>query len=362
MYYVYRFIDKKKNIIYVGKSKQKLEQRFNHHKHLPDKCYELTYKIEYIECPTESDMSIKEIYYINKFRHEGVYFNILDMTDVPISIEITDKWKQYKGPLPEQFRNSINFTKEYAKQKEVRYNQDGSINQVKSYKEKGKSTFVYGLTNKEVDRVLDSLIANLNAATNENQIQIRFRNLLLFFLGINIPHQSAYIFSLRYCDVLDENDTFKDLPLTLSRENKDEVLYVPIKESVKKLIAAYVDLFEMNYENNRDDHFFVTRQHQIMTQKNFGRILEAATQEKRIKKNVGSETLRKTYFLNVYHTAKDKLNAILFLSKFSAGMRDASIIRYLNLTNEDIDYDYYFSEKFSIGNIDLAQIKCINQK
>ena len=27
MYYVYRFVDKKKNIIYVGKSKQELEQR-----------------------------------------------------------------------------------------------------------------------------------------------------------------------------------------------------------------------------------------------------------------------------------------------------------------------------------------------
>ena len=162
--------------------------------------------------------------------------------------------------------------------------------------------------------------------------------------------------------MFDEKDQFRDLPLTLSRHNKDEVLYIPIKESVKKLISAYVNLFGMSYKENQDDYFFVTREHQIMSQKNFGRILEAATKGKRINKNVGSETLRKTYYLNVYHTAKDKLNAILFLSKFSGGMREASIIKYLNLTSEDIDYDYYFSEKFSIGNIDLAQIKCINQK
>lgn len=362
MYYVYRFIDKKKNIIYVGKSKQDLEQRFKGHRHLPNMCYELTYKIEYIECPTESDMSIKEIYYINKFRHNGMYFNLLDMTDIPVSVEIVDEWKQYKGSLPEQFKNSINYKKGYSKQKDIRYNQDGTVSQVESKKRKGESSFVHGLTNKEVDRVLDSFINNLNEATNDNQMQIRFRNLLLFYIGINVPHQSSDIFSLRYRDVFDEKERFRDLPLTLSRHNKDEVLYIPIKESVKKLISAYVNLFGMSYEKNKDDYFFVTREHQIMSQKNFGRILEFATKGKRINKNVGSETLRKTYFLNVYHTAKDKLNAILYLSKFSAGMRDASIIRYLGLTNEDIDYNYYFSENFSIGNIDLSKIQCINKK
>ena len=96
-----------------------------------------------------------------------------------------------------------------------------------------------------------------------------------------------------------------------------------------------------------------------MTQKNFGRIIETASAEKGLIKNVGSETLRKTFFLNVYHTAEDKLNAILFLSKFSPGMRDASIIRYLNLTSEEVDYNYYFSEEFSIGNIDLTKINCL---
>ena len=79
MYYVYRFLDKKKNIIYVGKSKQELELRFRGHTHLPDECYNLVYKIEYIKCTTESDMTIKEVYYINKYRNNSdQFFNILD--------------------------------------------------------------------------------------------------------------------------------------------------------------------------------------------------------------------------------------------------------------------------------------------
>lgn len=121
MYYVYRFLDKKKNVIYVGKSKQDLEQRFRGHLHLPDACYDLTYKIEYIECATESDMSIKEIYYINIYRHDGDFFNVLDTADVSVSVEFKDKWKQYMGPLGTHFHHSINYLKGYTTQKEVRY-------------------------------------------------------------------------------------------------------------------------------------------------------------------------------------------------------------------------------------------------
>ena len=41
MYYVYRFLDKSQNVIYVGKSKQDLEIRFAGHLHLPKECYSM---------------------------------------------------------------------------------------------------------------------------------------------------------------------------------------------------------------------------------------------------------------------------------------------------------------------------------
>lgn len=360
MYYVYRFLDRNGNIIYVGKSKQVLEQRFRGHSHLPDDCYEMTYEIEYIECATESDMSIKEIYYINKFRHDGAYFNILDMTNVPASIEFADMWKQYKGPLPEQFKNSINYINGYTSQKKIRYNLDGSLDRRKTTKEKGVSSFVYGLSPNEVDLVIDELIDNLNAATNANQEQIRFRNLMLFILGINLPQKSEELFKLRYQDILDDSGSFKDLSLTLNRSHNEYTIRIPIKEIAREVIAAYVKQYGMNYENNANEYWFETREHKIMSQPICGRIIATAAEKKGITKNLNSETLRKTFFLNVYHTSKDPLNAILFLGKFSSGIRDASIIKYLNLTSEEIDYDYYFGEEFSLGNFDISRINCVN--
>ena len=131
MYYVYRFLDKSKNIIYVGKSKQELEKRFSRHLHLPDDCYKLVRKIEYIECTTETDMSIKEIYYINKYKNDGGYFNILDIGELPTSVVFDDKWKTYRGPLDSHFSNSLNYIKGYSKEKEIRYNKDGTIDKRK---------------------------------------------------------------------------------------------------------------------------------------------------------------------------------------------------------------------------------------
>ena len=70
-FYVYRFKNSLDQVIYVGKTKEELRNRFMQHRHLPDSCYNSVYKIEYIICKTESDMAIKEIYYINKYCHEG---------------------------------------------------------------------------------------------------------------------------------------------------------------------------------------------------------------------------------------------------------------------------------------------------
>lgn len=92
MYYVYRFKDKKDNIIYVGRTKD-LYKRFLSHNYLNR---DDVYKIEYIKCSSEAEMAWKEIYYIN------LYYNKLskNITDVykggkMKDIGLSDKWIEY---------------------------------------------------------------------------------------------------------------------------------------------------------------------------------------------------------------------------------------------------------------------------
>lgn len=89
-YYVYRFKDKNDNILYVGRT-HGLKQRFRQHEHLTDNII----TIEYIECQTETEMAIKEIYYINLYYNENST-NVKDVYDKPNDLEFKDEWIKYE--------------------------------------------------------------------------------------------------------------------------------------------------------------------------------------------------------------------------------------------------------------------------
>lgn len=101
MYYVYRFKDKKDNIIYVGRTKD-LYKRFLSHMYLNR---DDVYKIEYIKCSSEAEMVWKEIYYINLYYNElsknisDVYKNgkMKDIGLKDIWIEYTDYFNTIGG-------------------------------------------------------------------------------------------------------------------------------------------------------------------------------------------------------------------------------------------------------------------------
>lgn len=362
MYFVYRFLDKKKNIIYVGKSKQNLEARFKGHSHLPDECYKMVYKIEYIECSTESDMSIKEIYYINKYKGDSpVFYNILDMTEKPESIVFEDKWRAYKGPLSDNFPNSLNFKKGYTKEQVTKYNQDGTIDKRKNNKQKGISSYVEALTKEEVDRMLDYMIDKLNNAENDNQEQIRFRNIVMLIVALNLPMKADEYLSLKYKDIFDQNDNFKLLEYNLGRFQKDEIIHIPLRTNIKNIMQSYVKKYGLTYANSSEDDFFTSRKHQIVDPKTWWRILNDVVDGVKLNKNIGVETTRKTYGLTIYKKSKNKLNALLFLGEIWGRSRESQVIRYLGLTNEEIDYEYYFGDTFAIGDVDLAKIKCLQK-
>jgi len=68
MYFVYKFIDSKDEVIYVGKTKVGIRNRINQHfsnsGHLSKECYRQVQRIEYQTIPNKLEMDIKELYYI----------------------------------------------------------------------------------------------------------------------------------------------------------------------------------------------------------------------------------------------------------------------------------------------------------
>ena len=95
---VYRFLNDKNEVIYIGKAKD-LKKRLNGHNHLNEECYVETSKIEYISFKTEDDMNFAERYFIMKFNPK--YNVVLSDKDFNLnSIDLDIKiWKKYSEKI-----------------------------------------------------------------------------------------------------------------------------------------------------------------------------------------------------------------------------------------------------------------------
>ena len=106
-YYVYRFLDKDNNIIYIGKTnnlnRRMTGQHFSHRGHLTRECYVETEKIEYSQYKSSNMMSVYEIFLIN--RHTPRYnqeFNYAESMDIVLPEPI---WTDY--PITDAMRHAI---------------------------------------------------------------------------------------------------------------------------------------------------------------------------------------------------------------------------------------------------------------
>lgn len=99
MYFLYRFLDKNNNIIYVGRTDKPLIDRITTHTHLPKECYKEKEKIEYATCQDKPTLVIYELYYINKWKPK---YNVVQKYDETISLHLPELcWDIY---IPDNFR------------------------------------------------------------------------------------------------------------------------------------------------------------------------------------------------------------------------------------------------------------------
>ena len=104
MAYVYRFLDGKGNIIYIGKTVN-MDNRMQSHftkGHLPKECYRTVAKIEYQKYKTESDSLIMETYYITKYSPK--YNKLQQSRDLPTIQFDEGIWRTYKQFKPIQIK------------------------------------------------------------------------------------------------------------------------------------------------------------------------------------------------------------------------------------------------------------------
>ncbi|MEG0873648.1 MAG: GIY-YIG nuclease family protein [Clostridia bacterium] len=108
--YIYRFLDYDDNVIYIGKTtdlKVRMKSHFARKSHLPNECYDLLKKIQFIRVYSQTLRDLKEIYYINLYKPK--YNNEYKYDEHPIIIKSLgeDEWNDV--PLSVKTLKEMNF-------------------------------------------------------------------------------------------------------------------------------------------------------------------------------------------------------------------------------------------------------------
>ena len=115
MAYVYRFLDKDNNTIYIGKTCRKLDTRIEEHftgkGHLDKSCYKSTCRIEYLKFKTDADSLLVETYLINKYRPMYNKANKSNYAGQTIKLNIKEDWKLYRQLRPSRKSNKSDLFK-----------------------------------------------------------------------------------------------------------------------------------------------------------------------------------------------------------------------------------------------------------
>lgn len=96
--YIYRFLDKKSEVIYIGKTNN-LTSRIKSHftnGHLKGEDYAEVERVEYITLPSDTDQYIAEIYLINKYKPK---LNTRDKRADTLNLKtnIPSNWTEFKN-------------------------------------------------------------------------------------------------------------------------------------------------------------------------------------------------------------------------------------------------------------------------
>ena len=150
------------------------------------------------------------------------------------------------------------------------------------------------------------------------------RDKLLFVFGINTGLRISDILGLNVKDVI--NKEFVDIREKKTKKYKKFPLNKKLQDLLKKYLKG----------KNDDMPLFIGVNGNRLHRSVVYRILNDVCKQVGIKDNIGTHTLRKTFG---YHHYK-KFNDVVLLQKILNHSSPAITLRYIGITQDEIDYSY----------------------
>lgn len=175
----------------------------------------------------------------------------------------------------------------------------------------------------------------------------KFRDNMLFVVGINFGLRVSDLCRLRFCDLIDENLTFKRTFPILERKTRNtrshrRNRYVTINQAVIDAVTLYLQ----HNPSKLSDYMFKSESNRTskenipMTRMSVDRILKDAAKACNISCKMSTHSLRKTFGYHQMMMSNNDPRKLLLLQKIFGHSTMLQTLDYIGLTNEEMEEAY----------------------
>lgn len=199
-------------------------------------------------------------------------------------------------------------------------------------------------------------IEDINRITQYLISQRRWRDNMLFIVGINFGLRVSDLVSLRFSHIINPNFTFKDKFPIVEKKTKNtrkikKNRYLTINNAVIEAVTLYLEntpgvklsdyMFksESNGGNYNEDNLD-NKNNRPLSRSSVDRILKGIAEDLHLNCKVSTHTLRKTFAYHQMVMSGNSQRKLLVLQRMFNHSSAAQTLDYIGITSEEIDEAY----------------------
>ena len=192
-------------------------------------------------------------------------------------------------------------------------------------------------------------LEDINAICDHLLKEGRYRDYMLFVVGINFGLRTKDLVRLRFCHILNDDLTFREtldfVESKTAKSRKHKInRHIAINDAVIHAVSTYlanvpdVHLDDLMFHSNSNRGKNVDKG---LTTKSVYRILKGVVQELGLPyQHIGAHTLRKTFAYHQMAMSNHDPRKLLLLQKMYGHSDTKITMRYIGLTHDEIDNAY----------------------
>ena len=233
---------------------------------------------------------------------------------------------------------------QFRQKNDVKLKKDGTPKQTPNNTKRNRDD-IQPIKEEDIPKMVKWLREFRDSSNNDEDYQIRFRNLTMFIMGINIALRVSDLISLRWSDIYDNNWEFLDgkkiVPKKTAKKRKHVLL--AYNNSFRRAISEYKEYIN---PKKLDSYIFTSRQNPSghIGAGTVEKFIKTMAEELEITYSINTHSMRKTFARIRYEYSDDKTRTLLELMQMFRHSSPDITLGYICIKEKEIKDLFYAVE------------------